>query len=80
MFPSPGGDVWVGAFVAALLFNLEQFPLGYYLGCGSMVLIYGATGFLYRLDDVDLLLRANPILRRRVHPPSQRKAKPKVNE
>jgi membrane protein len=38
------GDVWVGAFVTALLFNLGKFLIGYYLGRGSMVSIYGAAG------------------------------------
>jgi membrane protein len=37
-------DVWVGAFVTALLFNLGKFLIGYYLGRGSMVSIYGAAG------------------------------------
>jgi membrane protein len=38
------GDVWVGAFVTALLFNLGKFLIGYYLGRGSLVSIYGAAG------------------------------------
>jgi membrane protein len=38
------GDVWVGAFATALLFNLGKFLIGYYLGRGSMVSIYGAAG------------------------------------
>jgi len=38
------GDVWVGAFVTALLFNLGKFLIGYYLGRSSMVSIYGAAG------------------------------------
>jgi membrane protein len=37
-------DVWVGAFVTALLFNLGKFLIGYYLGRSSMVSIYGAAG------------------------------------
>jgi membrane protein len=37
-------DVWVGAFVTALLFNLGKFLLGYYLGRSTMVSIYGAAG------------------------------------
>lgn len=38
------GDVWVGAFVTALLFNLGKFLIGYYLGRSTMVSIYGAAG------------------------------------
>lgn len=38
------GDVWVGALVTALLFNLGKFLIGYYLGRSSMVSIYGAAG------------------------------------
>jgi membrane protein len=34
----------VGAFVTALLFNLGKFLIGYYLGRGSLVSIYGAAG------------------------------------
>jgi membrane protein len=37
-------DVWAGAFVTALLFNLGKFLLGYYLGRSSMISIYGAAG------------------------------------
>jgi membrane protein len=37
-------DVWVGAFVTALLFNLGKFLIGYYLGRSSMISIYGAAG------------------------------------
>jgi membrane protein len=37
-------DVWVGAFVTALLFNLGKFLIGYYLGRGSLASIYGAAG------------------------------------
>jgi membrane protein len=37
-------DVWVGAFVTALLFNLGKFLIGSYLGRSSMVSIYGAAG------------------------------------
>jgi len=37
-------DVWVGAFVTALLFNLGKFLIGYYLGRSSTVSIYGAAG------------------------------------
>ncbi len=38
------GDVWVGAFVTALLFNLGKFLIGYYLGRSTMLSIYGAAG------------------------------------
>ena len=37
-------DVWVGALVTAVLFNLGKFLIGYYLGRSSMVSIYGAAG------------------------------------
>ena len=37
-------DVWVGAFVTALLFNLGKFLIGCYLGRSTMVSIYGAAG------------------------------------
>src|SRR6201999_1846029 len=37
-------DVWMGAFVTALLFNFGKFLIGYYLGRSSMVSIYGAAG------------------------------------
>jgi membrane protein len=38
------GDVWVGAFVTALLFNFGKSLLGMYLGRSSMVSAYGAFG------------------------------------
>jgi membrane protein len=37
-------DVWMGAFVTAILFNMGKFLIGYYLGRSSMVSIYGAAG------------------------------------
>jgi membrane protein len=37
-------DVWMGAFVTAILFNVGKFLIGYYLGRSSMVSIYGAAG------------------------------------
>jgi membrane protein len=37
-------DVWVGAFVTALLFNLGKFLIGFYLGRSTLVSIYGAAG------------------------------------
>lgn len=37
-------DVWIGAVVTALLFNLGKFLIGYYLGRSTMVSIYGAAG------------------------------------
>jgi len=37
-------DVWVGAFVTALLFNLGKFALGLYLGHASLGSPYGAAG------------------------------------
>jgi membrane protein len=38
------GDVWVGALVAAGLFNLGKLAIGYYMGRSAVVLIYGAAG------------------------------------
>jgi membrane protein len=37
-------NVWAGAFVTALLFNLGKFLIGYYLGRSSLVSVYGAAG------------------------------------
>jgi membrane protein len=37
-------NVWVGAFVTALLFNFGKWLIGLYLGRSSMVSIYGAAG------------------------------------
>jgi membrane protein len=37
-------DVWMGAFVTALLFNLGKFALGLYLGHASLGSPYGAAG------------------------------------
>jgi len=37
-------DVWAGAFVTAVLFNLGKSLLGIYLGRSSMVSAYGAAG------------------------------------
>jgi membrane protein len=39
-------DVWVGAFVTAVLFNAGQIGLGLYLGNSSTAAAYGATGSL----------------------------------
>ena len=39
-------DVWVGAFVTALLFNLGKTLIGLYLGRSSVVSVYGAAGSL----------------------------------
>ena len=40
------GDVWVGAVVAAVLFNIGKVAIGYYLGRSSFASIYGAVGSL----------------------------------
>ena len=37
-------DVWLGAFVTSLLFNLGQFAIGMYLGRASFGSSYGAAG------------------------------------
>ena len=39
-------DVWVGAFITALLFNLGKFLFGLYLGRSSVASAYGAAGSL----------------------------------
>jgi membrane protein len=39
-------DVWVGAAVAAILFNIGKFAIGYYLGRSTFESIYGAVGSL----------------------------------
>ena len=39
-------NVWMGALVTALLFNLGKFLIGVYLGRSSMVSVYGAAGSL----------------------------------
>lgn len=38
------GDVWIGALVTAVLFNLGQLGLGIYLGHSSTAASYGAAG------------------------------------
>lgn len=37
-------DVWVGAFVTALLFSLGRYLIGIYLGSGAAATTYGAAG------------------------------------
>ena len=39
-------DVWVGAIITALLFNLGKLLFGLYLGRGSVTSAYGAAGSL----------------------------------
>lgn len=39
-------DVWVGALVAGLLFNVGKVGIGYYLGRSAFASIYGAAGSL----------------------------------
>lgn len=39
-------DVWAGAFVTALLFNLGRFAIGFYLGGSATASVYGAAGSL----------------------------------
>jgi membrane protein len=39
-------DVWVGAFITALLFNLGKFLIGLYLGRSTVASAYGAAGSL----------------------------------
>jgi membrane protein len=40
------GDVWLGATVAAALFNVGKLVIGYYLGKSSFASLYGAAGSL----------------------------------
>ena len=42
----PWKDVWLGAFVTALLFTLGQYAIGFYLGHSSPSSVYGAAGSL----------------------------------
>lgn len=42
-------DVWVGAFITALLFALGKWALGLYLGSGSAASAYGAASSLITL-------------------------------
>src|SRR4029078_5724865 len=37
-------DVWVGAFVTSLLFNVGKLALGLYIGKGAVGSTYGAAG------------------------------------
>ncbi|MGO8696477.1 MAG: YihY/virulence factor BrkB family protein [Limisphaerales bacterium] len=74
------GDVWVGAFVTALLFNLGKFLIGYYLGRGSLVSIYGAAGsfivlLLWVYYSAQILFFGAEFTR--VH--SQRRSRPKLS-
>jgi membrane protein len=39
-------DVWIGAIVTALLFNLGRFAIGFYLGNSATASVYGAAGSL----------------------------------
>jgi membrane protein len=39
-------DVWIGAFITALLFTLGKFALGFYLGRSGIASSYGAAGSL----------------------------------
>lgn len=39
-------DVWIGAVITALLFNLGKFLLGFYLGRSSVASAYGTAGSL----------------------------------
>ena len=40
------GDVWLGAFVTALLLSLGNYLIGLYLGRSSLASVYGAAGSL----------------------------------
>ncbi|HEU6448088.1 MAG TPA: YihY/virulence factor BrkB family protein [Verrucomicrobiae bacterium] len=54
-------DVWIGAFITALLFTIGKFLIGLYLGRGSVSSAYGAAGsfvvvLLWVYYSVQLLL------------------------
>lgn len=38
------GDVWLGAFITAILFSIGKFGIGLYLGNSGLASIYGAAG------------------------------------
>jgi membrane protein len=40
------GDVWVGSFVTAILFNIGKFGIGYYIAKSTFASLYGAAGSL----------------------------------
>lgn len=40
------GDVWIGAGIAAVLFEIGKFLLGFYLGKTGLTSAYGAAGSL----------------------------------
>ena len=42
----PWKDVWLGAFITAILFTLGQYAIGFYLGRSSPSSVYGAAGSL----------------------------------
>jgi membrane protein len=42
-------DVWIGAAIASLLFSVEKFFIGFYLGHSMVTSIYGAAGSLVTL-------------------------------
>ncbi len=39
-------DVWVGALVTGVLFNMGKFAIGYYIGKSAFASVYGAAGSL----------------------------------
>jgi membrane protein len=43
---SAWGDVWVGSFVTAILFNIGKFAIGYYIAKSTFASLYGAAGSL----------------------------------
>lgn len=45
----PWKEVWVGAFVTAVLFGLGQYIIGEYLGRATLTSVYGAAGSLVAL-------------------------------
>ena len=52
-------DVWIGAFVTALLFAIGKFLIGFYIGESSTSSTYGAAGLFGGAALVDLLLGAD---------------------
>ena len=60
-------DVWLGAALTSLLFALGKVVIGLYLGRTTIGSAYGAAGLAGGHPALGLLLRADPLLRGRVH-------------
>ncbi len=60
-------DVWVGAGVTSLLFNLGKLGLGLYIGKSAVASSYGAAGAVLVLLLCGLLFGLDLLLRRGIH-------------